>query len=508
MAEYEVTGARYQMGEGLTLEQRTRMAEEFIRDLKEGTPIILVAEPDNPQDSEAIAVYMDYTRRVGYIKRECCKEVKLLLNSDGQCDAVVSGKDGHVTFVVEIPDAPEAIVSPVVGTRKLPDCPLPQGFRLAYSDEERALQVVAPRLVNMPVKADTIGSLLDMAERYMPLSRLSLCREDDYWRDHVLRQLRKACRLKLDEPEKKRLEQLCDELRATVGDFHRSHEHWQHRVFDRQLDLLRNKAEGKDGLFERYNKYGENKPDVIASLVRWFDGMPHVELRNYTEHGVFARRLSYIGVSRQELYEVYAAILLLDKYGGGTEAPPPGKKSNTAKPKLKPKTKAKARPSGKPMTLKYYTHGNNGVLMKQRRRVHQIFNMWNRWGWIDEQTGIADFDAFFEGEPRHCNIAWKASSTILTILLQKLLKQTYIVRQTGCAAKSLVEQQFGKTANSDRSRLDTISEERIELTLFVLDPQNHEIVFQKSDNLSEMQDIQDAALMEIFAGHLRSTKGI
>ena len=102
----------------------------------------------------------------------------------------------------------------------------------------------------------------------------------------------------------------------------------------------------------------------------------------------------------------------------------------------------------------------------------------------------------------------KASSTILTILLQKLLKQTYIVRQTGCAAKSLVEQQFGKTANSDRSRLDTISEERVELTLFVLDPQNHEIVFQKSDNLSEMQDIQDAALMEIFAGHLRSTKGI
>lgn len=172
------------------------------------------------------------------------------------------------------------------------------------------------------------------------------------------------------------------------------------------------------------------------------------------------------------------------------------------------KNKVENRPTNKAMTLKYYTHGNNGVLMKQRKRVHQVYNMWNRWGWIDEQTSIDDFDAFFEGEPKHCNITWRANSTILTILLQELLKQTYIERKTGCAAKSLVEQQFGKTANSDRTRLDNNSEKRIKLTLLVLDPQNHDLIFQSSDNLSGRQDIQDAALQEIFAGHLRSTKGI
>lgn len=172
------------------------------------------------------------------------------------------------------------------------------------------------------------------------------------------------------------------------------------------------------------------------------------------------------------------------------------------------KTEAERKPSGKPKTLKYYTHGNNGVLMKKRKRVHQVFNMWTRWGWIDEQTDPSDFDAFFEGEPRHCNITWKANSTILTILLQELLKKTYIERQTGCSAKSLVEQQFGKTANSDRTRIDNLSEERIKLTLFVLNPQNHDLIFQSSDNLSEKQDIQDDALKEIFAGQLRSTKGI
>lgn len=188
---------------------------------------------------------------------------------------------------------------------------------------------------------------------------------------------------------------------------------------------------------------------------------------------------------------------------------PAARPSSSTKPKAtKPKRKVERKASDKPKTLKYYTHGNNGVLMKQRKRVHQVFNMWTRWGWIDEQTDPSDFDAFFEGESRHCNITWKANSTILTILLQELLKQTYIERQSGCSAKSLVEQQFGKTANSDRIRIDNLSEERIKLTLFVLDPQNHDLIFQSSDNLSERQDIQDDALKEIFAGQLRSTKGI
>lgn len=314
MVEYEVTGVRWQMGDGLTLEERTQKAIDFINTLKKGTPMILAAEPDNPFDNEAIAVYMDYTRHVGYIKHECCKEVKPLLDSDGQCNAVVAGSDGHVTFYIDIPNATEVNVSPVGATRKLPDFPLPQGIALAFSNEERALQVVAPRLVKLAVSTDTVNVLLDMAERYMPLSRLSLCCEDDYWRDHVLKQLRKACKLKLCQPEKDRLEQLRKELHETVGDFHRSHDLWQKRLFDQQLEMLRHQAEGKDGLFAKFEKYKENEPNILESLVSWFGKMPHVDLRNYKEHGAMAMRLSYIGVSRQELYEVYTAILLIDKY--------------------------------------------------------------------------------------------------------------------------------------------------------------------------------------------------
>lgn len=174
----------------------------------------------------------------------------------------------------------------------------------------------------------------------------------------------------------------------------------------------------------------------------------------------------------------------------------------------KPNKKSEKKPSSdKPKTLKYYTHGNNGKLMEQRKRVTIVYRKLYEWGWIDDNTSADDFDSFFEGEPRHCNITWTANSTILTILLQELLKQPYITEQTGCSAKSLVEQQFGKTANSDRSRLDEDAEEKIKLILLILDTRNP-LLERHGRNTNDEYDIEDAALKAVFEGQLRSTKGI
>ena len=170
--------------------------------------------------------------------------------------------------------------------------------------------------------------------------------------------------------------------------------------------------------------------------------------------------------------------------------------------------KSEKKPSSdKPKTLKYYTHGNNGRLIEQRKRVTIVYRKLNEWGWIDDNTTANDFDSFFEGEPRHCNITWTANTTILTILLQELLKQPYLTEQTGCSAKSLVEQQFGKTANSDRTRLDEDAEEKIKLILLILDTRNP-LPERHGRNTNEEYDIQDAALKAVFEGQLHSTKGI
>ena len=319
MAEYEVTGVRYQMGDNMTLEERTQAAREFIKTLQNGEPLILVAEPDNQKDCEAIAVYKDFTQKVGYIKHERCKDIKPLLDAAGLCDAAVSGNDGHVTFYVEIPNAPENVVLPIERARVLPESPLPQGCGLAFSEEERILQIVAPRIAAMKLTADDIDKLLSMTERYIPLSAVSLSYDDDYWRDRVLQKLREATKKELPNEQKQRVKQLHDQLNNITGDFHRAHEHPQHQVFERQLTQLRAQTE----LFEKFEKYASASKDGLSAAVErlrtWFEEMPHVQLRDPKDHESLAETLSYMGVSRRELYDVYAAVLLLEKYGNATD---------------------------------------------------------------------------------------------------------------------------------------------------------------------------------------------
>lgn len=169
--------------------------------------------------------------------------------------------------------------------------------------------------------------------------------------------------------------------------------------------------------------------------------------------------------------------------------------------------KSGANVANKPKTLSYYKYGNNGLLKKQRDRVDIVFKLWNRWGWIDDDTETDDFDRFWEGAPRHCNITWTANSTILTILLQELIAQPYIEKQTGLAAKSMVEQQFHMTANSDRKRLTNDDETKIRLTLLVLDI-NNPLQPSPGNNTDDDIDMKTEALRAVAAGQLRSTKGI
>ena len=312
--ECEVTGVRHRMGDGLTLEEKTQMAEQFVTTLPNGTPVILAAEPDNEYDSEAIAVYMDFTRHIGYIKHESCREVKKCLDEYGQCDAVVSGNDGHLTIFLTIPNGSETSEAPTQSPRKLPDFPLPQGIVMSSTNEEKALQVVATKLVRMTASAETADLMLTMAEHYLPLSRLSICYEDDFWRDHVMKQLRQLSRQQLTPEQKQKLNAFIENLRKTQGDFHRTHEHWQERIFKTQLKSLRKHS--KAALIRRFEQYANTaaggRQRLLTKLADWFADMPYANLNNYEDHDALARRFSYMGISRKELYEVYSALLLLE----------------------------------------------------------------------------------------------------------------------------------------------------------------------------------------------------
>ncbi|MCR5362246.1 MAG: hypothetical protein K6E73_09565 [Bacteroidales bacterium] len=173
----------------------------------------------------------------------------------------------------------------------------------------------------------------------------------------------------------------------------------------------------------------------------------------------------------------------------------------------KPKKQAVGNSSTTPQTLKYYRHGNNRLLSEQQKRVNIVFRAWTQWGWIDANARAEDFDAFFVGEPRHCNITWKANTTILTKLMQELINQPYIEKQTRQSAKSLVRLQFGKTDNSDATRLNEDDKQKINLTCIILNTNNP----MPEGNGREYETSSDemiSAFFDVYSGKLRITKGI
>ena len=186
-------------------------------------------------------------------------------------------------------------------------------------------------------------------------------------------------------------------------------------------------------------------------------------------------------------------------HSGRTDHPKAAKRKAT-------EAKTKRASCDQPMTLKYYRHGNNSLLTKQRKRVDIVFRKLNEWRWIDDKTTANDFDSFFEGESRHCNITWTGNATVLTILLQELLKQPYIEKQTGCSAKSMVERQFGRKAYSGRKRLDQETLDRIAIVLYILGP-NNPIPEREGRDSNERYDTSDATL-KMLGERLRTTKGI
>jgi len=114
------------MGQGLSFEEKSKLAKEFIKGIKIGTKVILEAETDNPADENAVMVFMDDTFR-GRIAREQCLEVRQLMDENMQADAVVTRNDEELAFFITIPGAAEMKMQPIPQTTNyLPHVPRPR----------------------------------------------------------------------------------------------------------------------------------------------------------------------------------------------------------------------------------------------------------------------------------------------------------------------------------------------------------------------------------------------
>lgn len=174
--------------------------------------------------------------------------------------------------------------------------------------------------------------------------------------------------------------------------------------------------------------------------------------------------------------------------------------------KAKPKPKRVATETTLPKTLKYYQHGNKGLLRKQRKRVDMLYQLWVRLGWIDRNTDPDDFDAFFEGEPRHCNITWTGNGTTIFFMLQELLLSDFIEKQTNCSASSMTREQFCKTPSADRARLNIEDVRNINLSLLILDTSIP--LAEPKGRGEEEEDTAEAGLLELLGNGMKITKCI
>lgn len=176
-----------------------------------------------------------------------------------------------------------------------------------------------------------------------------------------------------------------------------------------------------------------------------------------------------------------------------------------AKPKRATQPKATPSKTTPPKTLKYYQHGHKGLLRKQRERVSMLYKFWVRLGWIDRNTDPDDFDAFFEGEPRHCNITWTGNGTTLFFMLKELLLSNFIEKQSNCSPTSMAKEQFLKTPNADFIRLKEADVRNIKLSRLILDTT---IPLPEPKGRGDEEDAAEAGLLELLSNGMKITKGI
>lgn len=327
---YTVTGIRYHMGNNMSEDEQTTAAERFLAGLKIGQKVVLVAEPDNPYDTKAIAVYIDY-KRIGYIARENTDEVSALLDNNGQCDGVVERADNHVTLFISIPGAPVENNPKTVRPRQLPNSPLGDGVRMPYTDEENELQLIASRLIKLEVNSKNMIEIINQAELYVPLRKLSLCYDDTFWRDKISKMLyrilygsRIPFPLLSKGNARKRAELIYELVHRAIGDMRSKKDHWPERVFMEHLERLRNNEKINQHLYKKYcdtfldgKDFADADKALLVSeherLCDWLKNMKWSELRNPQDLNSMGSKIYDLGLSRQELYDLYGVLLLIEK---------------------------------------------------------------------------------------------------------------------------------------------------------------------------------------------------
>lgn len=169
--------------------------------------------------------------------------------------------------------------------------------------------------------------------------------------------------------------------------------------------------------------------------------------------------------------------------------------------------KVRTKKKEKKKEIIFYTLPYNCTDVPTRvNRVNIVMRKMQEWKWIEEPKIVDDFDHFFDGEPRNCNLKWIGKLYIISELLKQLLNQHYMNKMKGVSARSIVINQFGLTPSGNKERLDAQDLERINIIKYILDYNKPLSLPHKGKG--EGFDTSDLALQAVFAKELHITKDL
>ena len=320
---FEITGIRFQM-KGATKDEQTTKAEQFIDSLTFPCKIRLMREMDNIYSSHAIAVYRGY-KKVGYVSEnntidlleacECGQLSKPLI-------AQITGLAGHLSLTGQV-EVPEHSSQKHNRARVLVSSPF--HITIPFLEEDHQLHLLAHMILTENYNAENICSFIECLRDYTQMHAVSVCDCDCSYLGKILYKVKEIItenpslphftllRLKVYE---KRLQELVSQVHS-VGEML--------QFFEDRLARLRNfYSTGIKSFYKLYDEFYFKVPLSLASekLVRaelerlkeWLNNLPNgiFGAQDVDKEFVVAK-LRYLHLSRQEMYEVMATILLVER---------------------------------------------------------------------------------------------------------------------------------------------------------------------------------------------------
>lgn len=328
--EITITGIRYAIcPSNMSKEDKDTYTENYLSKIPKGEKIILKAQPDNPFDPNAIAAYIDYSQRIGYVNAGELDDVRPLLDENELLECSVVRWD-HVTLFVEAEGETAFGNIKLKEKDKFAPTPFEDYAKLSLEENEHLLDIISLRLFTYKLTEDDIpDEWLSLAKQFVKGMNLSISHKHLNRKSRMRKLLRKLyvqfSGKNVDKSKLCQLDALSKAADSHVSDTAR--DGGKYIVFANQLKRLREHAKEEHELFQKFDKHHQilsamdgNKICTIDKIDDWLMQLPDdIGTAFLTgEYNSFATKVAYQKPSTNDVYRLASVLLIRERMKGET----------------------------------------------------------------------------------------------------------------------------------------------------------------------------------------------